>query len=104
MSVSTTLTDREALSRVQFFTDVPVGFPHGVARAIRRVLKAAKQSGTYRAALASWPDATWAVLVYGTDLAKPTDEQILSAYHRARTAGIRLFGTPRRSSSPSSGS
>ena len=84
------LSDDETLTQVQLFNVIPAYVPSPPAEIIKRVLEAARKSGSTSAVLALWTDGTWAVVGYSPDGLTPRPWQLIQAYRSANAAGSRI--------------
>ena len=87
---SAPLDDTAVITTVQLLYSAPDFMPESAATLIGRIFSAARKTGAMTAALAIWPDGTWAMLGHDPDWPQPRPEQLVRAYRNAYAAGIRL--------------
>lgn len=86
----TPLTDTDAVAKVRLLYSVPESMSDPADEFIRKIFDGTQIGGEISAALAIWPDGTWAMLGHNHDWPRPRPEQLIRAYHQAYALGIRM--------------
>ena len=84
------LTDAEVLVTVRLLDSVPREMSEPMASTVKAVFGRLQAHPGAAAAIAVWPDGTWALLGHNPDWSQPRPIQLIRAYRTAHAAGIRI--------------